>query len=165
MGLTYLSLYRLQPHPFLLLPSRPRSPSPSPPPSPASSITIPKEVINAHHTTGARIQALTLWEHTGIVTRRLRRKQELQSYLYIRLESRQLEIWHTDDAKRSGRPPISTALAKFIIETMTKNSTTRGWSCARIASEVSGTPGWQKVPASTVYRVLNNLEYYGTLLR
>jgi hypothetical protein len=65
-----------------------------------------------------------------------------------------------DDAPHKGRPPISTALVKFIIETVTKNSTTRGWSCARIAAEVSSTPGWQPVSPSTVYRALTQ-EGYG----
>jgi Transposase/DDE superfamily endonuclease len=69
-----------------------------------------------------------------------------------------------DDAPRLGRPPISTATAKFIIKTMTRNSTTRGWSCARIASEVSNTPGWKPVSASTVYRTLTS-EGYGVFKR
>ena len=51
-----------------------------------------------------------------------------------------LKVEHVDDAPWSGRPLISTATAKFIIQTMTKNSTTWGWSCAYIASKVSSTP-------------------------
>ncbi len=47
----------------------------------------------------------------------------------------------------------------FIIEVVTRNSTTRGWSCARIAQEVSGTPGRQPVSASIVYRVLKENGY------
>jgi len=65
-----------------------------------------------------------------------------------------------DDAPHKGRPPILTALFKFIIETMTKNSTTGGWSCARITAEVSSTPGWQPVSPSIVYRALKQ-EGYG----
>jgi hypothetical protein len=41
----------------------------------------------------------------------------------------------------------------FIIETITKNSTTRGWPW-RIADEVSNTPSWQPVSQAAVYRVL-----------
>jgi DDE superfamily endonuclease len=37
---------------------------------------------------------------------------------------------------------------------MTKNSTTRGWPCWRIAAEVSNTPSWQPVSRATVYNVL-----------
>jgi len=51
-----------------------------------------------------------------------------------------LETWHVDDAPRSERPKISTALALFIIQTITKNSTTRGWPTWRIAAEASNTP-------------------------
>lgn len=75
-----------------------------------------------------------------------------------------IEPEHVDDAPRSGRPKISTALALFIMETMTKNSTTRGWSCRRIAQEVSSTPGWQSVSVSTVYRTLRS-EGYGCFKR
>ena len=35
-----------------------------------------------------------------------------------------LETWHMDDAPRPGRPKTSTATALFIIETVTRNSTT-----------------------------------------
>ena len=52
-----------------------------------------------------------------------------------------VELEHVNDAPRLGRPKTSTATALFIIETMTKNSTTRGWSCARIAAEVTRTLG------------------------
>ena len=62
-------------------------------------------------------------------------------------------------APHTGRPPISTTLVKFIIQTMTKNSTTRGWSYERIATEVSNTPGWKSVSASTVYRALKQEGY------
>lgn len=48
-----------------------------------------------------------------------------------------------DDAPRPERPKTSTATAIFIIETMTKNLTTRGWSCAGIVAAVSNTPGRQ----------------------
>lgn len=42
-----------------------------------------------------------------------------------------VEVEHVNDAPRTGRPKTSTATALSIIEIMTKNSTTRGWSCAR----------------------------------
>jgi transposase len=70
-----------------------------------------------------------------------------------------VEVEHIDDTPRSGRIKTSTATALFIIQTMTKNSTTRGWSCARIAAEVTSTPGRQAVSASTVYRVLTENGY------
>ena len=52
-----------------------------------------------------------------------------------------VEPHHVDDAPRPGRPRTSTATAKFILKTMLRNSTTRGWSCNRIAAEVLGTLG------------------------
>jgi len=66
---------------------------------------------------------------------------------------------HVDDAPRSGRPRTSTATAEFILKTMLRNSTTRSWSCNRIAAEVSGTPGWQPVSPSTIYQVLKEHGY------
>ena len=42
---------------------------------------------------------------------------------------------------------------------MLKNSTTQGWSCNRIALEVLGTPSWQPVSPSIVYRVLKEHGY------
>jgi hypothetical protein len=65
-----------------------------------------------------------------------------------------VEVHHLEDAKRSGRPKISPVVAELIITTVTKNSTTRGWSCSQIAFAVSETPGIKEVSASTVYRVL-----------
>ena len=67
--------------------------------------------------------------------------------------------YYVDNTPRIGRPKTSTATAEFILKTMLKNSTTRSWSCNRIASEVSGTPGWQPVSPSTVYRVLKEHGY------
>ena len=68
-----------------------------------------------------------------------------------------IETWHVDDAPRSGRPQISEKVKRRIIEVVLKNSTTRGWSCARIAQEVFATPGFsekESPSASTVYRFL-----------
>jgi hypothetical protein len=47
----------------------------------------------------------------------------------------------------------------LILATVTKNSTTRGYSYKRIASKVSNTPGISKISASTVYRVLSENGY------
>jgi hypothetical protein len=42
---------------------------------------------------------------------------------------------------------------------MTKNSITRGWSCARIVIKVTGILGHQAVFTSTVYKVLTKHDY------
>jgi len=150
----------------------PAAPPPAAPPPAAPPLAAPKQK-RTHHTIGARIQALTLYklrvdlekikEQTGITKSslyKLRTKAISRGWDPFKV----LETWHVDDAPRSGRPPISTATAKFIIETITRNSTTRGWSCARIASEVSNTPSWKPVSASTVYRTLT-LKGYGVFKR
>jgi len=76
-----------------------------------------------------------------------------------------LEPRHVDDQPRSGRPKVSQFITSQIIQVMTKNSTTRGWSSLRIAQEVSSLlPGKQFVSASTVYRTLTT-EGYGSYKR
>ena len=70
-----------------------------------------------------------------------------------------VEPFHIDNAPCSRRPKTSTTTTLFIVQTMTKNSTTRGWSCARIAAEVSNTPSWQPVSQTTVWRVLTEAGY------
>jgi len=103
---------------------------------------------------GARVQALTLFElqvprekitaQTGVSRSGL---YKLRSKAISRGwdPSGILETWHVDDAPRPRGPKISTALALFIIQTITKNSTTRGWPTWRIVVEVSNTPSWQPV--------------------
>jgi len=140
----------------------PVAPPPAAPPPTAPPLAAPKQK-RTHHTIRARIQALTLYElrvdlekikeQTGITKSslyKLRTKAILRGWDPFKV----LETWHMDDAPRSRRPPISTATTKFIIKTITRNSTTRRWSCARIASKVSNTPSWKPVSASTVYRTL-----------
>ena len=75
-----------------------------------------------------------------------------------------LETWYVDNAPYTGRPLISTAIIKFIIKTMTKNSTTRGWSCLRITAKVLNTPRQQPISTSMVYRALKQ-EGYGVFKR
>jgi hypothetical protein len=118
---------------------------------------IPKSQGNS---IGARVQALTLFE-LGAQHKKITAQTGISRSSPYKLRSKAisrgwgpsgiLETWHIDDAPRSERPKISIALSLFIIETMTKNSTTRGWSCWRIAAEVSNTPSWQPVSRSTVY--------------
>jgi hypothetical protein len=86
---------------------------------------------------------------------KLRSKAILYRYDPLRI----LETWYVDNTLCPGRPKISTALVLFIIEIITKNSTTRGWPCWQIATEVSNTPGWQYISQTTVYRVLLDNRY------
>jgi hypothetical protein len=159
-----------------------RSPSPPPieplpsAPSGALRAILPGDkpplippLKKSFHTVGARIQALTLLEN-GVIVDKITSKTGIAGSSIYRIRTKAcsrgwaphkiLETWHIDDAPRPRRPPISTALVKFIVATVTKNSITRGWSCERIAAEISNTPGWQPVSVSTVYRALKQ-EGYG----
>ena len=81
------------------------------------------------------------------------------------LPSTPVEPRHMDDRPRSGRPRVSTYITAAILTTLTRNSTSRGFSCLRIAREVSfHLPGKQFVSASTVYRTLI-AEGYGSYKR
>jgi len=76
-----------------------------------------------------------------------------------------VEPKYVDDLPRSGRPKVSTYITAVILTVLTRNSTTRGYSCRRIAQEVSShLPGRQFVSASTVYRTLI-AEGYGSYKR
>ena len=116
----------------------------------------------------ARVQALTLFELQVLyekitaqigVSRSSLYKLRSKAIVYKQNPSEILETWHVNNAPCSGRLKISTAFTLFIIQTITKNSTTRGWLSQQIAAEVSNTPGWQPVSQSTVYRVLIDNEY------
>jgi hypothetical protein len=60
-----------------------------------------------------------------------------------------------DDLQRLGRPKVLIYITAVILTILTRNSTTRGYSCHRITQEVSfHLPGRQFVSVSTVYRTL-----------
>jgi hypothetical protein len=72
---------------------------------------------------------------------------------------------HIDDRPRLGRPHVSTYITAAILMILTRNSTTRGCSCRRIAQEVSShLPGKQFVSATTIWRTLR-AEGYGSYKR
>jgi len=73
-----------------------------------------------------------------------------------------VQVDHVSNAPRSGRPGISQEIVDLIIKIVTKNSTIRGWSYARIAQEVYDTEGVtpKEAPsASTIYRTLKKEGY------
>jgi hypothetical protein len=140
-------------------------------PSSTSAAALPPK--KRGNTVGARSLALSLWDdgldHAKVTAKtgftrsglyKLREKAVSRGWRTGEI----VEIWHVDDAPRPGRAKISTALVEHIIQIVTKNSTTRQWSCARIAAEVTATPGWQPISASTVYRVLT-ADSYGVFKR
>jgi len=155
------------PSPSLLI--EPLSLAPSRAPlRPILSSDKPPPPKKPYHTIGARIQALTLFEN-GIPIDEVIAKTGIALSIIYKIRAKAcsrgwephkiLETWHINNAPYKERPRISTALVKFIVAIVTKNSTTRGWSCERIAAEVSNTSGWQPVSASTVYRSLKQERY------
>jgi hypothetical protein len=143
------------------------------PTSSTSHLPKSKSIKGSHYCSiGTRMLALTrkrdgveiplITQETGMLRSAIFRLQEKaisRGWSSHSTNKQVVEPYHVDDAPRTSKPKTSTATAEFILKTMLKNSTTRGWSCNRIASEVSGTPGWQPVSASTVYRVLKEHSY------
>jgi hypothetical protein len=112
----------------------------------------PKPPLKRGNTVGARMLALSLFDAVIIPDFvAITSKTSVSKSSIYKLRSKAIsrgwmpgtivEPEHVDNAPRSGRPKTSTATSLLIINTMTKNSITRGWSCARIAAEVTGIPG------------------------
>jgi transposase len=120
--------------------------------------------IKQGNTIGARMQALWMFSH-GDTTEKITEQTAVSRSSIYRLKTKAisrgwdpngvLEPYHVDDSPKSGRPKILTSITSSILTVMTKNSTTRGWLCFKIAKEVSSLlPEKQSVSASTVYRTL-----------
>lgn len=157
----------------------------SPPDSPRSASSIPLEAPSnalqalqasqtsssgGNHSIRSGIQAITLLEIGMLVEQITALTFIKKSRIYIlRKEalcrgynpsiSKIVEVYHVEDAKRSGRPKTFQVVIDLIIATVTKNSTTREYSCAQIASKVSATPSISSVSASTVWRTLKAERY------
>ena len=91
------------------------------------------------------------------------RLSKLRAVHKIRLRSWKpvalVETRYIKDAPHPRRPKTSTSTALFIVQTITKNFTPRGWLCACIVAEVTGTPDRQPISPSTVYGVLTENGY------
>jgi len=136
----------------------------SPAPSQASLSTIASEGSKqrSKFSIGARIQALFMYCETGYeqaIFDRTGISQSSCSKLWRKARSRgwkenaPIEPSHVEDAPRSGRPCLPLEVTQLVIQVVTKNSTTRGYSCAQIASEVEKLCG-TKISPSSVYRTL-----------
>ena len=117
------------------------------------------------HDLGTRIQALTLLEAatgvpwitqlTGISKSAIYRLRSTAiARGYDPTISSKLLLAYVEDAPRSGRPKKATEEVKeLIIATVSHNSSTRQWSCQRIAYKIStSVPGG--ISAQTVYWIL-----------
>ena len=67
-------------------------------------------------------------------------------------------VLHKDNP-RTGRPKTSQVVIDLILATVTRNSTTRKWSCKRIAYEVSNTLGIATISTRTIYNILTKNGY------
>jgi hypothetical protein len=80
--------------------------------------------------------------------------------VYIKLEES-----HLANAKRTSRPPISIEATAAIMKVVTKNSTTRSYSCKRIAQEVTRLS--HPIAPCTVYKILKaeGYTYYKLIVK
>jgi transposase len=144
-----------------------------PPPSPN---LLPLELSSGtstphlKHSIGARIQAVSFLElniphfeitaKTGISKSQIYKlRDKAISRGWDPKVSGIVEVEHVEDTPRSGRPKIPQSVVDLILKTVTKNSTTRTWSCNRIAWEVSSTPDISSISGMTVWRVLKENGY------
>lgn len=158
-----------EPTPILPPPSiLPHTPTPilpgaKPPPPPPPLPAAPKK----EHTTGARIRAVTMMDDGVAITRITKvtgiprtRIYELHALARERgwVEKTKsgdqmiLEPHHVANAPRSGRPSISPEAIACILQVVTKNSITRGLSCAAISKEVKKRK--HDVAPRTVWKIL-----------
>ena len=71
-----------------------------------------------------------------------------------------LLIEHVSDAPKLGRPPLSQEICNKVLKVVTKNSTTRMYSCQKIVDVVSENLGKEDIISmSTVYQVLKRNGY------
>ena len=71
-----------------------------------------------------------------------------------------LLLKHVTDILKSGRPPLSQEICDEVLRVVTKNSTSRMYSCQKIAEIVSENLGKEDIiSTSSVYRVLKRNGY------
>ena len=70
-----------------------------------------------------------------------------------------METWHIDNAACPKRPKISTATTLLVIEIITKNSTSKSFSCKEVLDRIAAMPGIQNASPNSVYRILIDNNY------
>ena len=123
-----------------------------------TSISRPK------HSIGARIQAVTFLD-LGIPHLEITKRTGISKVQIYKIRDKAIsrgwdpqisevvEVFHIEDRARSGRPKTSQDLVDSVLQTVTRNSTTRSWSYARIAFEVSSL-SLSQISQRTVWRIL-----------
>jgi hypothetical protein len=139
--------------------------------SPVPSVESSKaSVIRTRHSIGAHILAITLLDrnvpHHEITAQTNVSKAQIYNLREKAISqgwdpaiSRIVEVHHVEDVPRSGRPKTSPEIVDLILKAVTQNSTTRGWSCNRIAHEVSIKSPLISVSGTTVWKVLRENGY------
>jgi hypothetical protein len=134
-----------------------------------SNATKPK--ARNYYDDGTRIQALTLQEQ-GVPAWRIKNITGMDHTTLSRLRKKAISrgweegkdqpllLEHVSDAPKSGRPPLSQEICDEVLRVVTKNSTSRMYSCQKIADVVSENLGKEDIiSGSTVYRVLKRNGY------
>ena len=128
------------------------------------SISRPKYSI------GARIQAVTFLD-LGIPHLEITKRTGISKVQIYKIRDKAIsrgwdlqisgvvEVFHVEDRARSGRPKTSQDLVDSVLQTVTRNSTTRGWLCTRIAFEVSSL-SISQISQRTVWRILREHQYF-----
>jgi hypothetical protein len=128
------------------------------------------------HSIRARIQAVTFLE-LGIPYLEITEKTGISKSQLYKLRNKAInrgwdpkvfgivEVYHVEDTLRPRQPKTFQAVVDLILKTATQNSTTRGWSCLRIAHEVSillkeSQALESQVSGVTVWRVLCTNRYF-----
>jgi hypothetical protein len=155
--------------PDITPPPDPDAPNATPPSESTSEPTQPS-ISRPRHSIGSRVQALSLLEygvpHHHITTLTEISKTRIYALRDLAIKrgydpkvSKVIHEYYVTDSPRTGRPKTSQVVIDLILATVTKNSTTREWSCERIANEVSNTPGISAISARTVYNILTENGY------
>ncbi len=130
---------------------------------------VPKQG-KQQHSVGARIMAIALHD-AGISYETIEAKTHVKKRTVYNLVDKArdrgwrpgqiVQVEHVDDKVRKGRPGLTESTKDKIIAIVTKNSTTRGWSCARIAQELAKDTalGPHYPSPSSVYRTLKERGY------
>jgi hypothetical protein len=143
-----------------LLPLPPRFPPPAP---------LPR--VGGYHDPGARLQALSLWEYgvslalvanlTKISEQHIRKiKRKALKRGYDPDVCKVILLRYVEDDLKTGRPAITETVKDLIIKILVRNSSTRAYSCQRLAFEVGEKLGQEKaISARTVFTVLKKRGY------
>ena len=138
-------------------------------------LILERSLLSHKHDNGTQVQCLALIAKK-VYHARIREKTGISQSGQSKLRKKALErgwdpdkpilLKHVTNASKSGRPLLTQEVCDKVIKVVTKNSTTRQYSCAQIAEKVSenlrkeGDPkDFDILSASSVYRILSKNGY------